>query len=217
MKGIIFDLDGTLIDSIGVWKKVDEKVLARHGVKIDSNFREEIKMMTYTQCIEYIIEKYKIKKTFTQMEEEFTDEAMYQYSNVIKAKKGAENFIYTMKKQGIKLSVATSCNKDMCEAVLKNNGLYDYFDAFAYCEEEGVDKNTSDIYIKAAEKMQLVPEKCIVFEDIAKAAENAAKAGMKVIGMADNENAKEAVFLEKICVDVVHNFDEVQEKIVKYL
>ena len=79
MKAAIFDLDGTLIDSIGIWKRVDDIVLARYGVESledDAVFREEMKMFTYTECIAFIIERFGLDRTVEQMEKEFTEEAL---------------------------------------------------------------------------------------------------------------------------------------------
>ena len=217
MKAVIFDLDGTLVDSIGVWKRVDDIVLARYGVNADDLYREEIKMLTYMQCIEYIIEKFKIEKTAAELEKEFTAEALHEYGNNIRLKKGVKEFLEKIKQNGIKTAVLTSCRREMCEAVLKNNGIENYFDAVIYCEELGVNKSSEEAYIFTAKYINEEPSTCVVFEDLAKACESARKAGMTVIGIDDEENMGERQLLEKVCDDIIEDFSDFYEIFVKYM
>ena len=79
MKGAIFDLDGTIADSVGVWKKVDDKVLGRYGIKVDEKYRQAIKMLTYRECVEYIANNFNTGKTADELDKEFTKEAIYEY------------------------------------------------------------------------------------------------------------------------------------------
>lgn len=208
MKGVIFDLDGTLIDSIWVWDKVDREILARYGFEPDQEYLDHICKLNYGQCIEYIMKRYDLGMSYTQLSEELKLLAYKEYLNNVKLKSGAYEFITRLKEEGVKIGVATSCLREMCEAALKKNKVFHLFDAFVYSDEIGKNKQEPDIYLTAAKQLGVEPENCIVFEDLPSAAQSAVRAGMMVIGVYDEYSKHNVNLMKKVCHLFISDFWE---------
>jgi HAD superfamily hydrolase (TIGR01509 family) len=212
MEGVIFDLDGTLIDSIWIWNKVDREVLARHGYAPDQEYLEHICKLNYSQCIEYILQRYDLGMSYDELSEELHQMAYKEYAGDVKLKPGAYELIIKLKKDGIKLGVATSCLRKMCEAALIKNDVFHLFDTFVYSDEIGKNKLEPDIYLIAAKQLGVEPKDCIVFEDLPSAAQSAVNAGMTVIGVYDEHSKHYSKQMKNICDLFINDFWEYSTK-----
>lgn len=206
MEGIIFDLDGTLIDSMWIWEKADRDILERYGYEMDEEYMEAISKLNNRQCLEYIVERYSLPMGIEELGKEINGEAFKYYSNNVKLKDGAYELVCELKKQGKKMAIATSCLRHMCEAALKNNNILNYFDAIIYSDEIEKNKSEPDIYIEAANLIGVPPENCIVFEDLPVAAKSARKAGMKVVGVYDSFSKGKENLMKEICHEYIRDF-----------
>lgn len=211
MKGIIFDLDGTLIDSMGVWEKADCDLLKKYGFEPDKEYRNIIVTLNFTEGANYVINKFKIDSTVEKIKEELYELVSEQYSNEINLKEGVLEFLELLKKNEIKASIATSSVRHMCEAVLKRNGVESFFEHTLFSDEIGSQKSEPDIFIETARRMNLDPRDVIVFEDSPHAARGAKMAGMTVIGVHDNY-CYAADELDEICDGYITGFDELLTK-----
>ncbi len=153
INGVIFDMDGTLIDSMWVWSKIDTDFLSKRGFTPPGNLKSEIEHLTFIECAEYFKKNFSIDGTIEDIIEEWNDMAEYEYEHNIKLKPGAEAFLKLLKTLNIKVGIATSNSSYLIEKVLKNNGIYDYFDAITTVDEVNRGKNFPDIYLLAAEKL----------------------------------------------------------------
>lgn len=184
-KAVIFDMDGTLIDSMWLWSKIDIEFLAKRGLIPPENLKSEIEHLTFIECAEYFKQNFSLDATIEAIIDEWNQMAEYEYENNICLKPGAEIFIKLLKSLNIKIAIATSNSKYLIEKVLKNNSIYDYFDSITTIDEVTRGKNFPDIYLLAAEKLKVAPKNCLVFEDILPAVLGAKAAGMKVVGVHD--------------------------------
>ncbi len=180
IKGAIFDLDGTLVDSLWVWASIDDDYLGKYGFSVPDNFNEEINHLSFTQTAHYIKEKFNIPDSIDKMLNDWQTMALNHYSHNVKLKSGALDFLKLLKSKSIKISLATSNSVELLTPCLKNNGIFEYFDAITTTDEVKRSKEAPDVYLLAAEKIGIPPSECLVFEDILPAAMGAKSAGMKV-------------------------------------
>ena len=186
IKAAIFDLDGTLIDSMWVWGKIDEDYFKVRNMDLPPNLKKQIEHLSFDDTAAYFKSNFGILDTIEEIKKEWTDFAYVEYLNNVKLKPGVIEFLSLLKTLNIKIGLATSNSKALLEAVLKANGIYHYFDSITLTDEVSRGKNFPDVYLLAAEKLGVNPEECIVFEDILPAVKGAKAAGMKVVGVYDD-------------------------------
>lgn len=186
IKAAIFDLDGTLVDSMWVWGKIDEDYFKNRNMDLPLNLKSQIEHLSFDDTAQYFRTNFGILDTIEEIKKEWTDFAYVEYLNNVKLKPGVVEFLSLLKTLNIKIGLATSNSKSLLEAVLQANGIYHYFDSITLTDEVSRGKNFPDVYLLAAEKLGVKPEECIVFEDILPAVKGAKAAGMKVVGVYDD-------------------------------
>lgn len=207
-KAAIFDLDGTLVDSMNIWSKIDEEYLKSFGLEVPDNIQKEITHLTLTETAKYFKEKFDIKDSVNSIIDKWNSMAFHHYSNNISLKDGVLDYLNQLKENNIKIALATSNSVPLLEATLKNNGIYEYFDVISTSEEVKKSKENPDIYLLSAKKLGIAPKDCIVFEDIPKAVKGAKLAGMTVYAVYDksSEDCKEE--LMNLADGYIYDFNE---------
>lgn len=188
IKGAIFDLDGTLVDSMWVWNKIDIDYLKSKGHSLPQNLNSEICHLSFTQTANYFKKKFNIPDSIDTILNDWNTLAYKYYSENIKLKDGVKEFLDKLKENNIKIALATSNSIPLLEVCLKSNGIYDYFDSITTTDEVYNGKNCPDVYLLAAKKLNVNPKNCIVFEDILPAIKGAKAADMTVIAVSDKHS-----------------------------
>lgn len=188
IKGAIFDLDGTLVDSMWVWSKIDIDYLESKGHALPENLNSEICHLSFTQTAIYFKERFSLSDSIDTILKDWNNMAYNHYSENVKLKDGVNEFLDKLKQNNIKIALATSNSVPLLEACLKNNGIYDYFDSITTTDEVSNGKNCPDVYLLAAKKLNVNPKNCIVFEDILPAIKGAKAADMTVIAVSDKHS-----------------------------
>jgi HAD superfamily hydrolase (TIGR01509 family) len=188
IKAVIFDLDGTLIDSMWVWEKIDVDYLRKRNIDMPQDMRNDIAHLSLEGTAKYFKNRFNLPDSLQEIMTEWHEMAFEEYSNNIGLKSGAKSFLDTLKESNIRIGLATSNSNALLEAVLKNNEIYHYFDAITTTNEVLRGKNFPDVYLLAAKKLKVSPQNCLVFEDILPAVQGAKSAGMKVIGVEDQSS-----------------------------
>lgn len=204
----IFDMDGTLIDSMWVWKQIDIDYLKKRNYTMTKDVRDDIEPLGYLDVARYFKEKFNISDSIEEIITEWNNMAYYHYTHDVKLKSGAKEWLDHLKNNNIKIGMATSNSLMLVEAVLKANNIYDYFDVFTTGDEVSTGKNSPDIYLLCAKKLNASPESCIVFEDILPAVKGAKSAGMKVIAVHDSYSEQQRIDIEKIADNYILNYHE---------
>lgn len=186
INGVIFDLDGTLVDSMWVWSKIDDDYLKSHGHITPKNLTAEINHLSFTQTAQYFKNRFNISDSIESIINTWNTMALNYYKNNVKLKPGVKEFLDKLKINNISISLATSNSQQLLQACLKSNNIYNYFDAITTTDEVCRGKNAPDIYLLAADKMNLNSNNCAVFEDILPAIKGAKSANMKVFAVKDD-------------------------------
>ena len=188
MKAYIFDLDGTLFDSMNVWEKVDTDFLQKRGIEVPPDYAKAINSMTFLETAAYTIERFNLNDSIESLMLEWNDMAAFSYAHNVQLKKGAKEYITMLYSKGKKLAIATSLSNELLELSLKNQGVYDLFNAICTTEEVRQGKSRPDVYLLAAKKLGIKPCDCLVFEDILPAVKSAKNAGFKVCAVYDKSS-----------------------------
>jgi len=185
-KGLIFDVDGTLLDSMPMWKRLDVEYLSSLGLIPEPDFQNKVKMMTMLDAARYINNYFGLDKEPEVIAKEIQDIAYSYYENELLIKPGAFELLAELKKRGYKMVVGTANEYDMCKSALVRNNVMDFFEDLVTCSMVGCSKERPDVYLLACEKMGLSMEDCVIFEDSYFAINTATKAGFSVIGVYDD-------------------------------
>lgn len=208
MKAAIFDLDGTLIDSMGMWHKIDIDFLTGRDILVPDDISTIVKNMSFTQAASYFKETFSLADTCEELMQIWNDMAYLEYVNNIKLKKGVREYLAKLSQGGVKLGVATASDLILVEAVLSQHSINSLFHTVVTVNDVGKGKENPEIYLLAAKKMGVCPEECVVFEDSLHAVMGAKRAGMKVFGVFDTFSAHERKDIERQADGYISSFDE---------
>jgi HAD superfamily hydrolase (TIGR01509 family) len=212
IKGAIFDLDGVLIDSMGVWKNLDKDFLQKRGFAVPQDIDKVVKSLSFQDAAVYFKEKFHLSQTIAEIMEEWNKMVFDEYAFRIELKPGVREYLLYLETQGIKIGLATSNTRKLTEVVLRNNGVYDYFKVIKTGDEVERDKNFPDIYLLCAEELQLEPEQCVVFEDILPGILSAKATGMRTVGVYDRYSKHEWEEIKANAALCILSFEELTER-----
>ncbi|MBQ8826848.1 MAG: HAD family phosphatase [Oscillospiraceae bacterium] len=208
-KAVIFDMDGTLVDSLRVWAESDIVFLNRHGYEYDPSVSEAMKTMHYVSACEYLKERFDIPMSVEDIGSSIMEIVKHKYVNEVPLKEGVYDFMLKLKADGVKMCVATSNDKSLAEAALKSLGIYEMLEFIMTSDEVGCGKESPVIFEKCAEKMGATPSETAVFEDSVHAAGSAYGAGFYTVGVYEENFRNEFEKLRGCTHKMIRSFKEV--------
>lgn len=191
IKAIIFDMDGTLIDSMWIWKQIDIDFFKMFDFDFPGDMQKEIEGMSFYQTAVYFKERYNFPITVEEMIDIWNEMAHEKYANEVFLKPGAKKFLEYCKSHNIKLGIATSNSRFLFDAVREHLNLDEYFDCMLTGTEITNGKPAPDVFLTVASRLQINPEDCLVFEDIIPGIMAGHNANMKVVAIADLYSAND--------------------------
>ena len=191
IEAAIFDLDGTLIDSMWMWRQIDVEYLAQFGIPLPDDLQETIEGWSFNETAKYFQERFGITDDINVIKAEWNAMAYDFYQNKVQLKPGVTEFLKELKKRGIRCGIATSNSNELVAAVLRNLKVREYFEEIHTACEVEHGKPFPDIYLLVSRKLGVEPSKCLVFEDILPGIEAGKAAGMKVCAVYDEYSHKE--------------------------
>lgn len=207
-KAVIFDLDGTLIDSMGVWALIDIEYLGSRQIALPENLSKEIEGMQFRETAEYFKKRFKLEDDIETIIKTWNDMAYKKYCSEVELKKGAKKYLEYLKSNNIKIGIATSNSKMLTRTVLESKGVYDLFDTISTADEGLKGKPAPDIYLKTCSDLRIKPEECLVFEDVPMGMLAGKNANMTVCAVYD-EHSKLTMEQRRQYADFyINNYDE---------
>ncbi len=185
-KAALFDLDGTLLDSMYVWHRVDELFFENRRLCMPEGYGRELAGKSYRESAEYTIERFSLDEKWEDIVDEWTRMSENEYANHVKLKPGALEYLRMLKRAGVKLAVATALPPSLYRLTLEHHGITDMFDALCSTNDVGGrGKISGEVYLLAAERLGVKPGDCAVFEDVWEGIAGAKKVGMRAYCMKD--------------------------------
>lgn len=185
IEAVIFDLDGTLADSMWMWADIDREYLSRFALEEKPELMGEIAGMNMVETAVFFKKHFHIPDSIDKIIADWIDMSLDKYKHEVSLKPYAAELLKFLKANGIKTAIASSNAIEMIRACLKSNGVEDMFDAVVSASEVEHGKPAPDVYLLAAERIGAEPAKCLVFEDIPAGLRAGKAAGMKTIGVSD--------------------------------
>lgn len=192
IKAAVFDLDGTLVNSLTFWEyawpRFGEQYLGNPNFYPSAEDDKAIRTMTMLQCWEYIAKRYGFPKSAEELTEETNALCETYYREVVDIKDGTIELLELLKAKGIKMCIASATAKYLVESVVKRLGLDKYMETVISCADIGKGKDQPDVFVAAAEYLGAGVSETCVFEDSALAVTTAKKAGFYTVGIYDKYN-----------------------------
>jgi HAD superfamily hydrolase (TIGR01509 family) len=185
MKAYIFDLDGTLLDSMSFWGNIDDAFLTGRGISTPPDYKNAIMSMNLQEAALYTIGRFNLRERACDIVREWRDMAVYAYENTVRLKPHAYEYLSSLYAKDIKMAVATSLPAELYEPAMRSNGIGHFFVAVCSAAEDRSGKSQPDVFLRAAGILGAKPSECVVFEDILAAVVSAKNAGMTVYAIYD--------------------------------
>lgn len=218
IKAVLFDLDGTLVDSMWMWKDIDIEYLGKRGFDLPGELQKDIEGMSLTETATYFKNRFELPESLEEIKKEWMDMARDKYCHQVPLKPGAKEFLLYLKEHQIRTGIASSNGIELVHAVLQAQGVDQYLDSVHTCCDVKRGKPNPDIYLLVAEELDVKPEECLVFEDIPMGILAGKRAGMRTCAVEDvfsrdqmNEKRRLADYYIQDYYDVLQERYEVLE------
>jgi HAD superfamily hydrolase (TIGR01509 family) len=202
----LFDLDGTLLDSMGIWERIDVDFLTMRGLEVLPDYIEAISSMSFPESARYTVDRFGLPESADDLLREWNSMALDAYSHTVPLKPHAKEYLRALMRRGVRLGVATSLPAVLYEAALRNHGIMEWFEVICSTDEVDSGKTKPDVFLLAAAKLGVDPGDCLVFEDSPEAMESAKRAGMTVYGVYEEAFKEQWPLIQQIADGVITDF-----------
>ena len=189
-KAALFDLDGTLVDSMWMWKQIDIEFLGRYGYECPDDLQKAIEGMSFSETAVYYKKRFEIPLSLDEIKDCWTQMAIDKYRYEVPFKPGAKEFLKFCKENNILTGIATSNGRNLVDAVVESLEMGEYLNVITTACEVSAGKPEPDIYLESAKRLSVEPSECLVFEDIPAGIIAGKRARMTVIAVEDDFSKK---------------------------
>ena len=204
----VFDMDGTLIDSNGVWKDVDKTFLARRGMKYTQAYYEGVAHTIFPLAAVFTKEYCQLEESTDEIMAEWMEMAGDMYATAVTVKPGVRAYLERCRERGERMMVLTSSVPEHCRTALTHLGLMDFFERIVFAQELGLEKKNPECFHMAAAAVGVKPEECTMFDDSVAACRGAKAAGLQVVGVYDEFFDMTWDEMHQVCDKCIRSFEE---------
>ncbi len=211
IKGVIFDIDGTLLDSMPLWNNLGERYLQKLGFTKEETegLSQRISAIPFVEGIRYIKKAYTLNLAEERIREQLQEMIAKAYCDEVVLKAGVKEYLQFLKERGIPCILATAGDASLAAAALKRLKVWEEFQGLLLCEEFNTSKREAKIYFLAMERLSLSkPEEVLVFEDVLHAIKSAKQAGFQVCGILDEANREDWAMIQEVADFTAKDFYE---------
>ena len=205
-----FDLDGTLIDSNGIWKQIDKDFLARRNLPYTKEYYDGVAHTALPMAAVFTKEYCHLEESCEEIIAEWMEMSRDAYAKV-PLKPGVRAYLKQCKAEGRRMAVVTSSVPEHCFTALKKLDLEKYFENVTFAQQAGMHKKHPDVWLAAAEKAGVDPADCTVFDDSFAACQGAKSAGMQVCGVYDDTSAEYVDEIKSVTDCYIYDFSELPD------
>lgn len=209
IEAVIFDLDGTLVDSMWMWRSIDIEYLKRFGIEMPLELQSCIEGKSFSETALYFKERFQLPDSLEQIKSDWNEMAWEKYESEVPLKEGVAELLQHLKQEGIPAGIATSNSRELVELIVRKHGIEDFFGSIRTSCEVAKGKPSPDIYLLVAADLKVVPEHCLVFEDVLQGVMAGKNANMKVCAVYDEYSVKDQEEKIKLSDYYVHSMSEV--------
>jgi len=208
----IFDMDGTLVDSMGYWRQLGREYLLSKGIGEEraDQVLKELQVMSIPRAAVVFRQILGMSLTEEELIEEMQDLMECHYQNDVLLKPGILEYLEKLKGKNCRMCVATATHQRLARGCLKHLGIDQYFEFVISCKMLGVGKDKPDVYLHAAQQLGSRPEETAVFEDVLYAAQTAKSAGFYTVAVWDQNAAHEWDSLLALADEAVEDWREAE-------
>nr|WP_022767179.1 HAD-IA family hydrolase [Butyrivibrio sp. NC2007] len=205
-EAVIFDLDGSLVDSMWMWKAIDVEYLAGHGIEAPSTLQKDIGGRSFVETAVYFKERFNLKDSVEKIGDDWNKMAWDKYTSEVPLKEGVSDLLDKCEESGIKLGIASSNSTELIKQVLSSHGIMDKFQSIKSGTQVVKGKPAPDIYLTVADELGAEPSKCLVFEDLVDGIKAAKNAGMTVVAVSDDYSRHSDDLKKELADDYIEDY-----------
>lgn len=215
---VIFDMDGTLLDSMWIWPDIDDVFLDKYDLDKPEGFHEGMEGKSYSETAQYFLDLFpSLTHTIEEIMDEWNEMAHDRYISQVQLKPGAKEFILSMREVGIKTGIATSNSRFLVNDTLKALGISELFDSVRTSCEAGAGKPAPDVYLLVASDLAVKPEKCLVFEDVPMGILSGLNAGMRTCAVEDDFSRPQEKKKRELADFYIYDFNDIMNETYEVL